>query len=81
MLKFILAGKLFRFTSQLLTISETFHFVPVANCTRQGFSCLNFSSLHKSTILGDTELQKLPRSINIEIEVLETLPSISTMVA
>ena len=46
----------------------------------QGFSCLTLSSLHTLTILGDTELRQAPGSINIEIEALETLHSISTMV-
>ena len=50
MFKFILARKKSKFTSQSLTISETFHFLPVANCTSYGFACLTFSSLHVSTI-------------------------------
>ena len=52
--KYILAGKSFKFTSQFLTISKIFLFIPVDNCTLHGFSLFNFSSLHVSTILGDT---------------------------
>ena len=79
--KSILAGKPFKFTSHSLTSSKTFLFVPVANCTHDGLSCFTLSSLHVSTILGDTQLQQAPRSITIKIEVFETLPSISTIVA
>ena len=54
MFRFTLVRKPFRFTSHSLTISETFYFVPVANCTSQGLSCFTFPNLHKSTILGAT---------------------------
>ena len=44
--KFTLVVKPFKFTSQYLTISETYHFVPMANCTGQVLSCFSFPSLH-----------------------------------
>ena len=54
MFRFTFVGKPFRFTSQSSTNSETFYFVPVANCTSQGLSCFTLPSLHTSTILHET---------------------------
>ena len=68
---FILYGKPFRFTSQYITISKTFRFVPVANCTSQGFSCLTLPSLHKSTILGDTQLRQASGLIKLKQKCLK----------
>ena len=46
MFRFTLVGETFRITSQSLTICETFHFIPVANCTIQGLSWFSLPSLH-----------------------------------
>ena len=46
MFRFTFVGKPFRFTSQYLTISKMFHFIPMANCTSQGLSCFCLPILH-----------------------------------